>query len=295
MKAAAQEPSPPVWRVAFHLARASNLPTVWANMGAAWFLNGQVLSHSLWLALVGGTLAYAGGCTLNDAFDAQWDRQHRPERPIPSGKIAARTVWWLGSLELALGCLLLAVSGAHPGLCVLLASFILFYDWCHKRTPWSVLPMGLCRVTLGAAALSMMPLATPLLPVYACWLGAVLAHVVGLSLLARGEARGHLSRPGLALLALPVLLAGVVHHWLAWDLRNYLFIGILWAVWMHRIWLTLRTRTDPARIGAAVAQLLAGLVVVDFLFAAPVDWRWAWVWLGLFALSLWWQRRVAAT
>lgn len=289
-------PSPvPLWRVAVHLARASNLPTVWSNMWAAWFLNGQVLTHTLWLALAGGTLVYAGGCTLNDAFDAEWDRQHRPERPIPSGKVAALTVWWLGGGELTVGCALLAAAGAHLGLCALLAGFILLYNWCHKRTPWSVLPMGLCRVTLGAVALSMMPLLYPLLPVYACWLGALLCHVVGLSLLARGEAKGELSWPGLTLLAAPILLAGWVHLQLHWDLRNFLFMGILWAVWMRRIWETLRHRTDPARIGDAVAQLLAGIVVVDFLFAAPVYWRWVWLWLGLFALSLLWQRWVKAT
>lgn len=281
--------------MAFRLARASNLPTVWSNLWAAWFLNGQPYSHHLWLALAGGTLVYAGGCTLNDAFDAEWDRRYRPERPIPAGLLRAKTVWWLGGAELATGAGLLATAGAHPGLVAGLVALILLYDWCHKRTVWAVVPMGGCRVALGAAGLSMMPLIWSLAPVYACWLGAVFAHVVGLTLLARGEARGIVSRPGLALLAAPVVLAGVANHLLHGDFRDCLFVSVLWALWSYGIWRTLRHRRDPARVGHAVAKLLAGLVIIDFMFAAPVHWPWVWLWLGLFALSLGWQRRVAAT
>ena len=97
----------PITSVIWTLARASNLPTVWSNVLAGWLLSGQGWHAEVGWALAGGALAYAGGCTLNDAFDVQWDRRHRPDRPIPAGLMTERAVWILGGVELAagVGCL----------------------------------------------------------------------------------------------------------------------------------------------------------------------------------------------
>src|SRR5262245_9789381 len=91
------------------LGRVSNLPTVWSNCMAGWWLAGGGSLWSLLLLGCGGTCLYLGGMYLNDAFDAQFDLQHRPERPIPSRSIQSETVWVLGFswLGLGLGCLLL--------------------------------------------------------------------------------------------------------------------------------------------------------------------------------------------
>src|SRR5436305_13855035 len=78
------------------LGRASNLPTVWSNCLAGWILgHGGPLGRLAALCL-GSTLLYMGGMYLNDAFDAEFDQQHRQERPIPSGAIRASFVWALG-------------------------------------------------------------------------------------------------------------------------------------------------------------------------------------------------------
>ena len=90
------------------LGRVSNLPTVWSNCLAAWLLGGGALvgtayvQHFVWL-IVGATLLYLAGMFLNDAFDERFDREHRTERPIPSGAISARAVWILGIVQMALG------------------------------------------------------------------------------------------------------------------------------------------------------------------------------------------------
>ena len=77
------------------LGRVSNLPTVWSNCLAGWLLGGG----GEWprFAVLGGgaTLLYEGGMFLNDAFDADFDAQHRRERPIPSGAISPGSVWRL--------------------------------------------------------------------------------------------------------------------------------------------------------------------------------------------------------
>ena len=67
------------------LGRVSNLPTVWSNCLAGWWLGGGGNYANLLLLLLGATLLYAGGMFLNDAFDAEFDTQYRRARPIPSG------------------------------------------------------------------------------------------------------------------------------------------------------------------------------------------------------------------
>src|SRR5262245_63623198 len=82
------------------LGRVSNLPTVWSNCLAGWILGGGgelfklPLPDLIRLAVLtaGATFLYVAGMYLNDAFDEQFDSQHRPERPIPSGAIRAATV-----------------------------------------------------------------------------------------------------------------------------------------------------------------------------------------------------------
>src|SRR5438309_11599208 len=85
------------------LGRVSNLPTVWSNCLAGWWLGGAGRTEALPFLLIGTSLIYIGGMFLNDAFDVDFDRQHRQERPIPSGQIALDAVWRWGLGGLAVG------------------------------------------------------------------------------------------------------------------------------------------------------------------------------------------------
>ncbi len=280
--------------LALRLARASNLPTVWGNGLTALVLTQAPFGWGTALVLLGGTLVYAGGCTLNDAFDAAWDARHRPDRPIPSGRVTRRAVAWLGGVELALGAGCLLLAGALAWVVAGLVGVILLYDWCHKRTAWAVVPMGLCRVAFAAAAATVGGAAPP--PLLALWLLALFAHVTGLTLVARAEAtHGRTSWPGAALVLLPGVAALGVPALGAVDFRSTLFGLFLWGLWLREVWLTLRESDEPPRIGRAVAQMLAGIVTVDFLFAAQFSATAAVVLAALFVLALQWQKRVAAT
>ena len=91
------------------LGRVSNLPTIWSNCLCGWLI-GVGLADSFrmdWVMYAGlttgATAMYLGGMVLNDAFDVAFDREHRPERPIPSGAISEKTVWYLGIGLLAFG------------------------------------------------------------------------------------------------------------------------------------------------------------------------------------------------
>src|SRR5438093_240960 len=146
---------PPYWRTLLVLGRASNLPTIWSNCLAGWLLGGGGELHRLALLCAGATFLYLGGMYLNDAFDAQFDQQHRPERPIPSGAVRAEAVWKWGVSWLILGLGSLSLLGsATAALAALLTLSILIYDAIHKIFAFSPVLMAACRFFLIVLAAS---------------------------------------------------------------------------------------------------------------------------------------------
>ena len=145
------------WKAYLLLARVSNLPTVWTNVMAGMLAAGASLDASTFTRVgVAISLFYSGGMVLNDAFDADYDRSQRPERPIPSGDIGRREAFFLGAALLAIGELALAPNRVAVGLGALLAAAIVLYDYRHKRIAAAPLVMGMCRglvyLIAGAAA-----------------------------------------------------------------------------------------------------------------------------------------------
>ena len=134
----------PQFRTLLVLGRISNLPTVWSNCLAAWLLNGGESWKNFYVLSAGATSLYIGGMFLNDAFDVAFDRQHRQERPIPSGQITARAVWLIGGGMMLLGWLLMLMLGLTVALfALLLVGAIILYDAVHKRTAFAPLIMSL--------------------------------------------------------------------------------------------------------------------------------------------------------
>ncbi len=276
------------------LGRVSNLPTVWSNCLAGWWLGCEPWSHDwhpLPLLLAGATLLYVGGMYLNDAFDAEFDRQYRRERPIPSGAIAERTVWLAGFGLLVGGLVCIAFLGVLPGvLGLLLVLCILAYDAVHKVLTISPVLMAGCRFFLYLVAGTV---ATGHLSGWPVWCAfALAAYIVGLSYIAARESTHGIVRywPCLGLAA-PVVLALVLN---AGDvLNNALLLAAILALWIIR---TLRTTFGWERnIGRTVSALLAGIVLVDLLAVADVPKPFGAVFLGLFLLALLLQRFVPAT
>jgi hypothetical protein len=284
------------------LARVSNLPTVWSNCLAAWLIAGAVPSwRMLWL-LAGASLIYAAGCTLNDAFDAKWDAQHRPERIIPSGALSRRSVWIIGLTELAAGLALILAGGVSawwpPAA---LAAAILLYDAWHKQSPLSVIVMGACRWLLYLTAA--VAAGGNIQPVMI--LGAVLwLYIIVLSLVARGEAKRDRKPPRTdwLLLAVPVSLIGA-----GMLLSPGNWTAALPAALLSWLAIYLLLPDKKAGVGTWVNRLLAAIPMVDL--AAVVLWLSLMTWphfLSLFdpwllafpaavLLCLWWQRKFQAT
>ncbi|MBK9359914.1 MAG: UbiA family prenyltransferase [Rubrivivax sp.] len=258
--------------LALQLGRISNLPTVWTNVLAGALLAGGSLGDArLPLLMLALSCFYIGGMFLNDAFDRDFDARHRPERPIPSGRVSARQVFTIGFGLLAAGLVAIAWQGqaaaggpawhALAAACAL-AVAIVFYDAFHKNNPLSPLVMGLCRVLVVVTA----AYAYTASPPSAVWLAAtgLLCHLIGLTYIAKQE---HLDRIGhlwpLGFLALPLLYGAslAVSAPLA-ALPLVLYAAVLVLA------LGLLRRRRPGDVPRAVVTLIAGMSLFDSVVLA---------------------------
>lgn len=275
------------------LARASNLPTVWSNCLAGWLIAGGGTIRHLLLLCFAATCLYVGGMYLNDAFDVEYDRLNRKERPIPSGAISAADVWGYGFSWLALGFGLMFFFGEKTvWLATGLVISILVYDATHKAIPFSPILMALCRffLFLVAASVGRDEVGFGL----AVWTSlALFCYIVGLSYVAKGESnRSQIPIGPLLLLLAPIGLAWLVN---ANDFKKLsLFYSILLLLWIirslsHTFW------SGERNVGRTVSGLLAGIVLVDLLAVTGAPFGVALLFFLLFGASLLFQRYIPAT
>lgn len=268
--------NPSAWQTWLRLSRVSNLPTVWTNTGAAFVLSAapETAVGVAWLTgvMLLISVLYVAGMILNDAFDADYDTQFRPTRPIPTGAVTRSAAWGVGFLLLGIGVIGITLVGAESGrhyaaltASLALATTIVVYDAYHKHNPMSPVLMGACRGlvyvtvaqtmgTLGAAVL--------------CAAALQVAYVVGLTYAAKQE---DLAAPGswwpLGLLLLVAAYAGVVA--VNDGFPDRLLVGLTLCGYLG--WLVYATRplfATPRRIGEGVGRLIAGIAAVDAVLLA---------------------------
>ena len=274
------------------VGRVSNLPTLWSNCLAGWWLGGAGNPERLPLLVAGASLLYLGGMFLNDAFDAQYDRQYRPERPIPAGDIGLTMVWRWGLIVLGLGGVSLILLGRTTGaLGIVLLLLIVLYNAFHKQIVWAPVLMAACRflVYVIAASTSVNGVAG-----WSLWGGLALAlYIGGLSVIARREVMPRLASHWPALfLAAPIVLAllmnGPGYRLAAGLLAAALALWVAYAL-RQSLW------CDKPNIGRTVSWLLAGIVLVDWLAVADATRQLGFAFIAFFVSALVLQRVVPAT
>jgi len=296
-----------VFRAWLELSRISNLPTAWTNVLVAWLLAGgswhwQPLA---WI-LGGGSLLYTGGMILNDAADAAYDREHRRERPIPSGRVGVASAWIVGLLMMAAGYAMFVYGAeACAWLTGALVVAILAYDMYHKPWAGSVFVMGSCRTFLYLAAGSAVTGTLSVGEHHELILKAIAlgAYIVGLSLYARHEAVAHqaLAGAGKAVtfqsavgtfgLFLPVVIGAGYGIWHRQWWPPVIALVLAGTILLAMRWM----REGPQSIGRAVGLLLAAITVVDGLAVSTVSIPAALIGLALIQPLRLWQRKIAAT
>lgn len=294
------------------LSRGSNLPTVWSSTMAGWLLGtywsskastfplglteGGSTEVALWplpWLLLAVSAIYVGGMILNDVFDAAWDAQHRPARPIPSGQVSADTAFLVGfSLLLvgAVGAVAVRILHArsfpfdslernnnHAGEVVVVASLlvaaVLAYNRWHKGVVWAPVVMGLCRALLPILGLLVAGISFDSLG----WHGRTFVLLCSFTLwlltftltwVARHEATDS-SPPAwtswvIYLVPYPAMLA-------LYGMRiGSLLILPICLLYMAWIWFSDRRHPLPAGVPGRVADRLAAFPILDYLILSSV-------------------------
>ena len=213
-------------------------------------------------------MLFVGGAFLNDAFDAEYDREHRPGRPIPSGALKQRTVFRWSLVWLIGGALLLLFLGERTGILGLVLVFlIVVYNTFHRLLVGAPFLEGLCRFWLYVLGASM---AEQGVTGSAMWCGLALAfYVAGLAYLGRWEEKpGQTEYWPVAFLAVPIVLA------LLMDVGRYrepaLLLSALLALWALRALRRTFWSSEP-NVRRTVCELGAGIVFVDWLATCPLS------------------------
>lgn len=268
-------PIPRKLKAILDLGRVANLPTVWSNCLAGWWLStvgypegdGTSLVR-LAALLVGASLLYSAGTTLNDAMDVAFDERHRPERPIPAGLFTVDQVWILGLTQILMGCVILVkLAGVSSLLLVLLVACIFAYDAVHKQWAGAIWLMGACRGLLW-----LLPATMPGHQLgfwVLVWALLLCAYIGGVSLIARAESKPAGKRPAW----LPLLLIAPLLGWLAQSFvpGHRESAGLIFALVFGFVVLRGIVRmpeNPPASIGWAVGLLLAAIPLIDALAVA---------------------------
>lgn len=284
-------PNKSVIRSHLDLARISNTPTVVSNV-----LAGVVLATTLkleWMVValcIAMALFYTAGMYLNDILDLEIDRQQRPDRPIPSGAISLSTAWIVTIALFAIGLALVIPAGLSAMIAAIaLIVCIAVYDAWHKGNPIGPLFMGGTRVLVYVVAF--LAFSTDWTTEATLWCLAMLVYVAGLTSISKTEhgPAGVRYWPVVSLFVPPVLAL----------VRDFNFGTVLLSV-MLVVWiaysLTFVFDKDRRSIGRSIAQLIAGIALVDALVLATHEAWWGVVIATVaFAATVYLQRWVRGT
>ena len=175
------------------LLRPPNLLTVPGDPIAGYFLAMPALAvqpRLLATSIATSVCWYVAGLILNDVVDFEEDRHDRPQRPLPSRRVARSAALTVAILLFVVGGLFaLTLGAAARWMALALLLSILIYDLGGKKVPiLGAVNMGLCRgfsLLLGAAAAAGHGWCTPP-PTLA--FDVLVVYVASVSHLAREEA-----------------------------------------------------------------------------------------------------------
>ncbi len=172
------------------------------TVAAALIVGSQLLPIIAFVfTLLASFCAYWAGMILNDIVDLEEDRQFRPTRPLPSGRISPVLAGHIANGMLIVGPLLiLVVTSFHPSQSLwmgaafasaaLLSFAVRSYNSLLKRTFVGPVLMGLCRLLnilmVGCTMFSVS--ADEVLPPALVWYAAAIGlYIMGVTIFAKRE------------------------------------------------------------------------------------------------------------
>ncbi|WP_432828050.1 SCO3242 family prenyltransferase [Dactylosporangium sp. CA-092794] len=174
------------WRDLVELVRAPAALSVPGDVVAGAAAAGRLGPRTAGLA-AGSVLLYWAGMAANDWADREVDAKERPERPIPSGRIAPAAAFGVAAGLTAAGVAAAGLAGGRRALAIAapLAGAVWAYDLGLKNTAAGPAAMAACRaldVLLGASGGRLRRAAWPAATVF--------AHTYTVTALSRAEVHG---------------------------------------------------------------------------------------------------------
>ncbi len=269
------------------LVRLPNTFTALADIALGALATGSLPGR--WLPFVcllaASTALYWSGMVWNDWFDQAEDRKERPGRPLPSGRVSAKSALLLGVALMIAGVGFAALADtlsptgqwiASP-LAALVVVSIFLYDGALKKSWAGPIAMGLCRffnVLLGLSVAGTWP------PTWG-WLLAfvVFLYIVGVTWFARTEAK--LSDPWMLRVAAGIILAALVLALTvpalaiqaspdAQPSKLFPYLLALFGFYLSLAILPAINHPVPQRVQAAIKRSVLGLVLLDALLASAL-------------------------
>lgn len=283
------------------LMRPANIVTAWADILAGGAASGAIATswniNLVWL-LLATTGLYGGGVVFNDVFDAELDKEERPERPIPSGRASRSEAIWLGSMLLGIGILAAArVSLLSMEIAIIVALSALLYDAVSKHySLGGPLNMGLCRGGNLLLGMSIVPTALR----QRWWLALLpIIYIAAITAISQGEVKGGKRKTGIfALFCLAIVLGSAIAMGVLTDYR-------IWAALPFAIFLAVRVippfvaatqNPQPEIIQSAVKAGVLSLIVLNATIAAGfAGWAYGLAISSLLPLSAVLAKKLAVT
>jgi 4-hydroxybenzoate polyprenyltransferase len=278
-----------VWKAYADLLRLPNMVTAAADILAGFLYAGGDFARSwpLLVLMASSACLYAGGVALNDVCDADRDAVERPNRPIPSGRIARGRARKLALLVLGMGAVLpTVVSLESLTIACALTAAIVLYDAVVKSTPVAPLTMGACRALNLVLGMS----GAPALSIHAAVPPAVLIglYVASITYFARTEAQ--VSSPGrlrfgtLGIVLATAGLAGLPvldqEGYTRASIQNVVLAIGTASAWLCVGWRAARSGA-PNVVQGAVKLFVLGLILFDAGVAGTTQ-----GWFGAVAVAL---------
>ena len=252
------------------------------------------------LLLICSTIGlYAGGIVFNDYFDLPLDRVERPERMLPSGRIAAGHAMIFGILLLIFGVITAFMASSGSGIIALLISFAaLVYDkYVKHHAVFGPLNMGICRGLNLLLGMSIVPLITlgnlpflALMPV---------VFIAAVTLTSRGEVSGNNRSSVFFALCLDLVIAATL-VWLGYrgilELKVVIPFVALWFLMNFYAKVRAIMNNEPRLVMLAVKTGVLSLIPLNASYVAGFGhWVYALAVLALLPLAILLSRKFSVT
>jgi 4-hydroxybenzoate polyprenyltransferase len=247
------------------LTRPANLVTAVADIFAGMSIAGFTFSEFSPFWLVAATIGlYGGGVVMNDVFDSKLDAVERPERPIPSGRVALSSAATLGISLLLSGIVCAFLFNALSGIIAIVVALltILYNRFAKHHVFWGPLTMGLCRGGNLILGISVLPESITRWG----WIAIVpIAYIGAITLISQDEVHGGKQRT-LYIATFLYLVVLTIQLTVSYS-RGNLFITLPF-VFLHSwligrpLWNALQNPVGPL-IGKAVKAGVISLIVMN--------------------------------